>query len=77
MSEQPIMSAEMPGARIVGSRTELVAPRTLPVRDLGVGAFRVGTGLGGLPELVGPRGEGCGLFANEQLAHATARRLSS
>lgn len=76
MNAGPITSSAAPSARIVGSSVQPVAAHALPARSLGVGAFTVGTGLAGLPALVGPRGEACGLFASKHLADLTAQILS-
>ncbi len=73
-----IVSARPVAARIDGSRQVTAAPEALrlPAQPLGVGAFTLGGPQHGGTRLLGPRGEGCGVFVSEQMAEATAAHLN-
>ena len=71
-----IYSAAAPGAHVAGSRMIADSPAALPDRSLGLGPFAVTPARCGLPQIVDAAGQGWGMFANEQLAQATAACLA-
>ncbi len=71
-----IVSAQPPGARVVGSAIVAQAPAALPSRALGLGPFIAVPAPSGLVRLVDGAGQGLGVFVNEQLARQTAAALA-
>lgn len=72
-SARPLGAKVLDSGRHVSPAAEVLRP---PATQLGVGQFTLGGFINGGVQLIGPRGESCGVFVNEQLARATASHLN-
>ncbi len=77
MSTAAIVSARPVVARIEHSRLVAAAPDSLPAPANAIaGKFTIAAAANGAVTLMGPHGESCGIFPNEQMAQATADHLN-